>query len=33
MTDLAQVDYFTDADVAQDPYDYWDYLREQAGVP
>lgn len=32
MTDLAQVDYFTDADVAQDPYDYWDYLREQGPV-
>lgn len=32
MTDLAQVDYFTDADVAQDPYDYWDYLREQGAV-
>ncbi|QBI69333.1 cytochrome P450 [Mycobacterium avium subsp. hominissuis] len=32
MTDLAQVDYFTDADVAQDPYDYWDYLREQGQV-
>lgn len=32
MTDLAQVNYFTDADVAQDPYDYWDYLREQGPV-
>lgn len=32
MTDLAQVDYFTDANVAQDPYDYWDYLREQGPV-
>lgn len=32
MTDLAQVDYFTDADVAQDPYDYWDYLREHGPV-
>ncbi|WP_324738613.1 cytochrome P450 [Mycobacterium sp. 5-140-3-2] len=32
MTDLANVDYFTDADVAQDPYDYWDYLRNQGPV-
>ncbi|MEE3754004.1 cytochrome P450 [Mycobacterium intracellulare] len=32
MTDLANVDYFTDADVAQDPYDYWDYLRSQGPV-
>lgn len=32
MTDLANVDYFTDADVAQDPYDYWDYLRGQGPV-
>lgn len=32
MTDLANVDYFTDADAAQDPYDYWDYLRNQGPV-
>lgn len=32
MTDLANVDYFTDADVAQDPYDYWEYLRNQGPV-
>src|SRR4051812_20924855 len=32
MTDLAHVDYFTDADVAQDPYDYWDYLRNEGPV-
>ncbi|MFP2989649.1 cytochrome P450 [Mycobacterium intracellulare] len=32
MIDLANVDYFTDADVAQDPYDYWDYLRNQGPV-
>jgi len=24
MTELADVDYFTDADIAQDPYRYWD---------
>jgi cytochrome P450 len=32
MTELANVDYFTDADVAQDPYDYWEYLRNQGPV-
>ncbi|OBF00396.1 cytochrome P450 [Mycobacterium sp. 852002-10029_SCH5224772] len=32
MTDLANVDYFTDAEVAQDPYDYWEYLRTQGPV-
>ncbi|OBG68263.1 cytochrome P450 [Mycobacterium sp. E3339] len=32
MTDLADVDYFTDADIAQDPYQYWDYLRDQGPV-
>src|SRR6185312_2334961 len=32
MTDLASVDYFTDADVAQDPYEYWEYLRNQGPV-
>lgn len=29
MTELADVDYFTDADIAQEPYAYWDYLRGQ----
>ncbi|BBZ67257.1 cytochrome P450 [Mycolicibacterium insubricum] len=28
MTKLADVDYFTNAEVAQDPYEYWDHLRE-----
>lgn len=32
MTDLASVDYFSDAAVAQDPYDYLDYLRSQHPV-
>lgn len=32
MTELANVDYFTDTDVAQDPYDYWEYLRNQGPV-
>lgn len=32
MTDLANVDYFTDAETAQDPYDYWEYLRSQGPV-
>jgi len=32
VTDLADVDYFTDADIAQDPYAYWDYLRTQGPV-
>ncbi|OBI85794.1 cytochrome P450 [Mycobacterium sp. 1245805.9] len=32
MTDLVNVDYFTDAEVAQDPYEYWDYLRTQGPV-
>ncbi len=32
MTDLANVDYFTDAEVAQEPYDYWEYLRAQGPV-
>ena len=26
MTNLADIDYFTDADIAQGPYEYWDYL-------
>jgi cytochrome P450 len=32
MTDLASVDYFSDPAVSQDPYAYWDYLREQGPV-
>ena len=32
MTDLAQVNFFTDEHVSQDPYDYWDCLREQSPV-
>ena len=32
MTDLADIDYFTDADTAQNPYEYWDYLRNQGPV-
>jgi cytochrome P450 len=32
VTDLDDVDYFTDANLAQDPYSYWDYLREQGPV-
>jgi cytochrome P450 len=32
MSDLADVDYFTDAAIAQDPYAYWDYLRGQGPV-
>ncbi|MEO3756860.1 cytochrome P450 [Mycobacterium sp. B14F4] len=32
MTQLADVDYFTDADIAQDPYAYWDHLRSQGPV-
>ena len=32
MTDLADIDYFTDADIAQDPYAYWDYLRGEGPV-
>lgn len=32
MTDLAGADYFTDADIAQDPYPYWDHLRDQGPV-
>lgn len=27
MTDLAAVDYFFDQLVAQDPYEYFEYLR------
>ncbi|WP_153412219.1 cytochrome P450 [Nocardia macrotermitis] len=32
MTDLASVDYFSDADITQDPYEYLDYLRNQNPV-
>ncbi|MHA3024079.1 cytochrome P450 [Mycobacterium sp. BMJ-28] len=32
MTDLADVDYFTNAEIAQDPYAYWDHLRQQGPV-
>ena len=27
MTDLADVDYFSDAGTAQNPYAYWEHLR------
>src|SRR5215213_7972705 len=32
MTDLASVDYFSDQAVAQDPYEYLEYLRAQGPV-
>lgn len=32
MTDFATVDYFSDQLIAQDPYGYLDYLREQGPV-
>src|SRR6476646_11023914 len=32
MTQLAEIDYFTDADVTQDPYAYWEFLRRQGPV-
>lgn len=32
MTDLASADYFSDPVVAQDPYDYLEYLRSQGPV-
>jgi cytochrome P450 len=32
MTGLADIDYFTNADVAQDAYDYWEHLRSQGPV-
>ena len=32
MTDLAAIDYFSDPAVSQDPYAYYDYLREQGPV-
>ncbi|MGE2713142.1 cytochrome P450 [Mycolicibacterium litorale] len=32
MSGLASVDFFSDPDVAQSPYDYWDSLREEGPV-
>lgn len=32
MTDLAAVDYFSDEAVTQDPYPYYEYLREPGPV-
>jgi cytochrome P450 len=32
MTDLASVDYFSDQAVAQEPYEYFEYLRAQGPV-
>ncbi|MCG5432220.1 cytochrome P450 [Mycobacterium sp. MYCO198283] len=32
MAELADIDYFTNADVAQDPYDYWRSLRDAGPV-
>ncbi len=32
MTDLASVDYFSDHAISQDPYSYWDHLRDQGPV-
>lgn len=32
MTDLASVDYFADPAVAQDPYEYYEYLRSNGPV-
>ncbi|OBC04525.1 cytochrome [Mycobacterium sp. 852013-50091_SCH5140682] len=32
MTDLAAIDYFSDPVVAQDPYEYYEYLRSQGPV-
>lgn len=32
MTRFAEVDYFTDADVAQNPYAYWEHLRSLGPV-
>ena len=32
MTDLSDVDYFTDAATAQDPYGYYEYLRSHGPV-
>ncbi|MFI5511371.1 cytochrome P450 [Mycobacterium sp. NPDC051804] len=32
MTELASVDYFSDPAISQDPYDYWDQLRDLGPV-
>ena len=32
MTDLVEIDYFSDADTAQDPYAYWEALRSEGPV-
>lgn len=32
MTELATIDYFSNAEIAQNPYRYWDYLRSQGPV-
>lgn len=32
MADLASVDFFSDHEVSQNPYDYWDALRERGPV-
>lgn len=32
MTALADLDYFSDAGIAQNPYEYWEYLRGQGPV-
>lgn len=32
MTDLASVDYFSDQAISQDPYAYWDCLRDRGPV-
>src|SRR5437763_16751593 len=32
MNELAERDYFSDAAVAQHPYDYWDQLRSRGPV-
>ncbi|TSD47516.1 cytochrome P450 [Rhodococcus sp. KBS0724] len=32
MTDLASVDYFSDGEIAQNPFEYFDYLRGQNPV-
>ena len=32
MTDLVEIDYFSDAATAQDPYAYWEALRSEGPV-
>src|SRR5215218_9177711 len=32
MSDLADLDYFTNTEIAQDPYAYWEYLRSEGPV-